>query len=88
MKATSGTNHVEKTENGCSDIKRSDPEVRLPADIHADAIDQGKVAKIKHTRTNEPRLLMNNESVEEIEICKTTLKNISTIILIHSVFFT
>ena len=79
MKATSGTNHVEKTENGRSDIKRSDPEVRLPADIHADEIEQGKVAKIKLTGTEEPHLLMNNESVEEIDICKTNLKNINTV---------
>ena len=79
MKATSDTNHVKRTENERSDIKRSDTEGRLPAGIHADEIEQGKVAKIKLTGTEEPHLLMNNESVEEIEICKTNLKNINTI---------
>ena len=79
MKATSDTNHVKRTENERSDIKRSDPEVRLPADIHADEIEQGNVAKIKSTGTEEPNLLINNKSVEDMEICKTNLKNINTI---------
>ena len=82
MKATSYVDHVKKAENGHPDIKRSGPEVRLPADIHADAIDQGKVAKVKYTGTKEPRrkanLLMNSESVDKIEICKPTLEHINT----------
>ena len=53
MKATSDINHVEKAENGHPDIKRSDTEVGLPVDIHVDTIDQGEVAKGKHTGTKE-----------------------------------
>ena len=79
MKATSDTNHVKWTEKVQSNIKRSDTEGRLPAGIHADEIEQGKVAKIKPTGTEEPNLLMNNKTVEDTEICKTDLKNINTV---------
>ena len=74
-KTTSDKNHVEKVKNGHPDIKRSDTEVGLPVDIHADTIDQGEVAKGKHTGTKEPyrksNLLVNSQSVDKIEICKS-----------------
>ena len=79
MKAASDINHVEKAENGHPDIKSSDTEVGLPVDIHVDNIDQGKVAEGKHTGTKEPRrmsdLLINNQSVDKIGICKPNLED-------------
>ena len=75
MKAASDKNHVEEAENEHRDIKRSDTKIRLPVDIHADTIDQGEVAKGKHTGTKEPYrksdLLVNSQSVNKVEICKS-----------------
>ena len=44
MKATSGTDHAKRTEKERSNIERSDMEGKLPADIHSDEIEHGKVA--------------------------------------------
>ena len=63
MKATSGTDQVKRTKKERSNIERSDMEGRLPADIPADEIVEGKVAEIEPIRVGEPNLLVNNKFV-------------------------
>ena len=54
-------------------------EGKLPADIHADEIELGKVAENETIGRGEPNPLMNNKSAEDTKICTTKLNNINMV---------
>ena len=79
IKATSGADHTERTEKEQSNTERSDEESKLPASIHADEIELGKVAEHETIGRGEPNPLMNNKSAEDTKICTTEPNNINSV---------